>query len=133
MKHALALVALVVMAYSVTATAAIKPKPWQWPPAKVVAKLKASSPIAAGDSSPEIDSAVCRGLGHGTAGRYSRFTCHTTWAQGNYASTLTLRVLPLRTGKLCVVTTMSVGGQVVAVPYTSGTQGTRIVPSRACP
>ena len=54
-------------------------------------------------------------------------------SNGNYTSTLTLRVLPLGSGKLCVVTAMNHSGEIVAAPYKLHTQGTRIKPELACP
>jgi hypothetical protein len=52
---------------------------------------------------------------------------------GSYISTLTIRILPVGTGKLCVVPTIGVRGVPVAVPYKPGTRGTLIKPERACP
>lgn len=108
-----------------------KPKPWQWKPEKVVTRLTAASPIVGGDVGSDVLSARCTGQGRGVAGRFSRFTCQTQWgsSNGSYTSILTIRILPIGTGKLCVVTTPE--GQ--AVPHTPGTGGTRIKPERACP
>jgi hypothetical protein len=112
-----------------------KPKPWQWKPAKVVTKLIAAQPIY---SASEVLSASCTPQGRGVAGRFSRFTCDTRWrGEGTYTSVLTIRVLPIGTGKLCVVTT-AVTSEVLpdiprAVPYNAGTLGTLIKPERACP
>ncbi len=125
-----ALVALVAVS---AASSATKPKPWQWPPTKVAAKLEASSPIVGGDSSSAIIDATCLGTGKSVAGRYSQFRCSALWANGNYTATLTLRVLPRGTGKLCVVTVVGPGGDPLAVPYKAGTPGTKIAPERACP
>jgi hypothetical protein len=48
-------------------------------------------------------------------------------------SILTIRILPVGSGKLCVVTTTNNSGEVVAVPHKPNTQGTRIKPELACP
>jgi hypothetical protein len=133
MRRGAFVIALVTFALTAATTHAArpKPKPWQWTPQKLVARLTAASPIVAGDIESDVLSARCNGLGRGVAGRYSKFTCETRWggSNGSYTSILTLRVLSLGTGKLCVVTTP----QFKAVPHTSGTQGTQIKPERACP
>jgi hypothetical protein len=112
-----------------------KPKSWQWKPAKVVLRLTAAKPIIGGEVGSDILAAQCTPMGKGVAGRFSRFTCVTKWggSNGNYTSTLTLRVLPLGSGKLCVVTTLNNSGEAVAVPHKPNTQGTRIEPQLACP
>jgi hypothetical protein len=135
---ALALAALAVVAIG---TAAIpKPKAWQWKPARVSARLIAATPIIGGEVGSHVLSAQCTGLGRDAAGRFSRFTCETRWGSSRtaiYTSTLTIRILPVRTGKLCVVTITGVPGTppvaVPVVPYTPGAQGTWINPRRACP
>lgn len=131
---AVALVALVAILCA-AAAAAVKPKPWQWKPQKVVARLTAASPIEGGDVGSKVMLAVCTGRGRGVAGRFSRFTCDTRYGgwNGLFGAILTIRILPIGTGKLCVVTTIGARGVPVAVPYTPGTEGTRIVPGRACP
>jgi len=132
-RAALCLVSLAILsvAFDFTAAAVTKPKPWQWTPTKVVTRLKAASPIPPNDTGSAILTASCRGTGKGVAGRYSRFTCRARWgsSNGSYESVLNLRVLPIGSGKLCVVTTPE--GK--AVPWTPGTQGLNILPSRACP
>jgi hypothetical protein len=112
-------------------TAATKPRLWQWTPTKVVTRLKAASPLAPADVGSDVLSASCRGLGKAVAGRFARFTCETRWGgqNGSYASTLTIRILAIGSGRLCVVTTAD--GK--SVPHIAGTQGTRIKPERACP
>jgi hypothetical protein len=128
-------VALVLAAFALiagTTDAALpKPKPWQWKPAKVVVRLTAARPIIGSEIGEDILSARCTGQGRGVAGRYTRFTCETRWgsSNGSYTSTLTIRILPIGTGKLCVVTTPE--GK--AVPHPLGKQGTNIKPERACP
>ena len=133
---AVALVALVAILCAAAAAAAVKPKPWQWKPQKVVARLTAApSPIEGGDVGSKVMLADCTGRGRGVAGRFSRFTCDTRYGgwNGLFGAILTIRILPIGTGKLCVVTTIGARGVPVAVPYTPGTEGTHIVPSRACP
>lgn len=126
----LALAAFALIA-ATTDAALPKPKPWQWKPAKVVARLTAASPIVGGDVGSDVVSARCTGQGRGVAGRFSRFTCDTRWggSNGSYTSILTIRILPIGTGKLCVVTRPE--GK--AVPHPAGRQGTNIKPDRACP
>ena len=141
MLHRPLAVALAALAIVAAADAAVpKPKPWQWKPAKVTTRLMAATPIIGGEAGSEVLSAQCTGLGRGVAGRFSRFTCETRWGSSRtaiYTSTLTIRILPLGSGKLCVVTTAGAPGTpplaVPVVPYTPGTQGTRIYPERACP
>ncbi len=131
MKRTLALVvAVAVLAVPLTAAAAT-PKPWQWTPTKVVKRLQAASPIPPNDTGSDILAATCRGTGKGVVGRFSRFTCQTRWGStnGSYESVLTIRILALGSGKLCVVTTTDFR----AVPHVAGTTGTRIEPARACP
>jgi hypothetical protein len=131
---------LVALMVANSALTIVKPKPWQWRPEKVVARLSAATPIMGGEIGSEILSARCMGQGRGVAGRFSRFTCETRWGslrtQIN-ASTLTIRILPVGSGKLCVVTTTGTQGVPVgvpvAVPYTPGASWTPIRPERACP
>ena len=132
------LLAAVVVA---SATAALpKPKPWQWTSQKLVLRLTAVKPIMGGEIGSEILSAQCTGRGRGVAGRFSRFTCQTRWGSLRTeinASTLTIRILPVGTGKLCVVTTSGAQdvpvGVPVAVPYTPGARWTPVRPEWACP
>jgi hypothetical protein len=123
-----------------SALAVVKPKPWQWKPEKVVARLTAATPIMGGEIGSEILSARCTGQGRGVAGRFSRFACGTRWGSLRteiHASTLSIRILSVGSGKLCVVTTTGVQGVPVgvpvAVPYTPGASWTPIRPERACP
>ena len=120
---------------SAAAAVAPKPKPWQWKPEKVVLRLTAAKPIVGGEVGSDILAAQCTPVGKGVARRLSRFTCVTKWggSNGNYTSTLTLRILPLGSGKLCVVTTTNNSGEIVAVPHPAGRAGTRIQPQWACP
>jgi hypothetical protein len=130
-----ALLASIVVASASAALPKPKSKPWQWKPAKVVLRLTAGQPIIGGEVGSNILAAQCTPQGKGVAGRFSRFTCVTKWggSNGNYTSTLTLRVLPLGSGKLCVVTTTNHSGEIVAVPYKLHMQGTKIKPELACP
>ena len=132
---------LAALAIVATADAAVPtPKPWQWKPAKVTTRLMAATPIIGGEAGSDVLSAQCTGLGRGIAGRFSRFICETRWGSSRtaiYTSTLTIRILPIGTGRLCIVTTTGAPGTppvaVPAVPYTPGTEGTPINPERACP
>jgi hypothetical protein len=67
-------------------------------------------------------------------GRYSKFTCDTEWGDVSspFAGTLTIRILPIGTGKLCAPTTIGEEGVPVAVPYTPPAR-TRIRPEWSCP
>lgn len=127
MRLTLALVALLGLSLAGASNAAVKPKPWQWSPAKVVTRLKAATPLAPTEVGNAILEARCRGLGKGVAGRYSRFSCQTRWggSNGSYDSVLTLRVLALGSGKLCVVT--SSDGRSLPSP------GPLVQAARACP
>jgi hypothetical protein len=133
MTLALALVVFAVIA--ATSSAALpKPKPWQWKPEKVITRLTALRPINHGSLGAEMLAVRCTGQGRGVAGRFSRFTCETQWrSEGTYTSTLTVRILPVGTGKLCVVTTTNASGELVAVPFKPGTAGLPIKPALACP
>ena len=131
---------LVVLILANSVPAVVQPKPWQWKPDRVVARLTAATPIMGGEIGSEILSARCTGQGRGVSGRFSRFTCETRWGSLRTeinASTLTIRILSVGSGKLCVVTTTGVQGVPVgvpiAVPYTPGASWTPIRPERACP
>ena len=119
-------------------SAAVKPKrkPWQWTPQKVVLRLIAAKPIVGGEIGSDILSARCTPQGRGVARRYSRFICDTRHgsSNGDYTLPLSIRVLPVGTGKLCMVT--------VTVPtrpgefyawQPSGRPGARSKPEFACP
>jgi Excalibur calcium-binding domain len=47
------------------------PKPWQWTPEKVGARLMAASPIVGDEVGSDVLSASCSGVGQGVAGRFS--------------------------------------------------------------
>src|SRR5262245_26768470 len=93
-----------------SASAAVKPKPWQWTPTKAAATLTAIGPTTfdAGEIGNNVYGAVCPGLGRGvltTKGRvYSRFACtfRLGSSNGSYNWGVILRVLPVGTGKLCL-------------------------------
>lgn len=113
-----------------------KPKPWQWKSEKVVARLTAATPIPPTEIGNDILSARCSGAGRGVQGRFSRFVCETRWggSNGSYISTLSIRILAVGTGKLCVVT------KPVPGPYgyhhavaPDGQGGPPISPERRCP
>ena len=87
-------------------TTAALPKPWQWKPEKVELKLTASKPgISAGGLGSNILSTRCTPKGRGVADRYSRFTCDTRYggSQGSETTVLSVRVLPVGSGKFCIV------------------------------
>ena len=129
-----ALLASIVVASA--SSALPKPKPWQWTPQKVALRLKAVKPINGGDVGSNILSASCTPTGRGVAGRYSRFTCTGGYggSNGSYGMTLTIRVLPIGTGKLCVVgvTTSRYPGAVFA-QHPTGKLGPPVNPGFACP
>ena len=131
-----ALLASVVVASA--AAVVKKPKPWQWTPQKVVLKLTALKPISAGGLGSNILSARCTPKGRGVAGRYSRFTCDTRYggSTGSNTTVLSIRVLPVGTGKLCIVavTFPNLPGKFFSVDASSGKPGPRIKkPEFACP
>lgn len=130
-----------------SASAAVKPKPWQWTPQNVVLRLTAAKPINGGEigSSERVDrlargpilSARCTPKGRGVAGRYSRFICDTRYgsSNGNYTTLLSIRVLPVGTGKVCIVTVTFANrpGEFFALDASSGKPGPRVKPEFACP
>lgn len=120
-------VVCLVLGLTLTSAATSAIKPWLWKPAKVETRLKASSPLAPADVGNAILEASCRGTGRGVAGRYSRFTCQARWGgpNGGYDSLLTIRILAIGTGKLCVVTAPD--GRAIPLP------GPRVLPERTCP
>ena len=127
------LAALVASIFVASAVAAL-PKPWQWGPNKVAGRLIGAPPIVDAD----IATVRCTPQGRGVAGRFSRFTCEARWirrevADGVHVSTLVVRIRPIGRGRVCVVTTTSSAGEIVAVPYAPNTEGTRIKAERACP
>jgi hypothetical protein len=129
-----ALLASIVVA---SATAA-KPKPWQWKPEKVVTKLTAVSPINGGETGGAIISARCVGQGRGVLGRYSRFKCTVNYGgpdAGYAVGMLTIRSLPVGSGKLCVITVPShhPGEFLAWQPSWSKQPGPRIKPEFSCP
>ena len=119
-----------------SASAAVKPKPWQWAPQKVVLRLTAVKPIVGGEIGSNILSARCTPQGRGVAGRYSRFVCDTRYggSNGSYTQPLSVRVLPVGSGKLCVVTVIVLPPPVEFYAWQpSGKPGARIKPDFACP
>ena len=131
------LFALVVAVPAVAATSA-KPKPWQWTPQKVVLKLTAAKPISAGGLGRNILSTRCTPKGRGVAGRYSRFTCDTRYGGSNGSNTtvLSVRVLPVGSGKFCIVTVTfpNLPGKFFSVDASSGKPGPPLTkPEFACP
>jgi hypothetical protein len=112
------------LASSVVGTAAAGlPKPWQWKPARAEARLIAVDPIVARNVPSRLLWASCKGQGRGIAGsvsvRFSRFTCRVGYGRPEAPSsiTLTVRVVPVGTGKICVV---------------PGSEPVSIKPERAC-
>ena len=121
-----------------SASAAVKPKPWQWAPQKVALRLTATKPIDGGEIGSNIYSARCTPQGRGVAGRYSRFVCDTRYGGSNtasdYVALLSIRVLPVGNGKFCVLTVPFPNrpGEFLAW-VSSGKPGPRIKPESACP
>jgi hypothetical protein len=132
------LVALLASIVVASASPAVKkPTPWQWTPQKVVLRLTAAKPIDGGEIGGNILSARCTPKGRGVAGRYSRFTCDTRYggSNGSYTTMLSVRVLPVGSGKLCIVTVTfsNLPGEFFALDASSGKPGPRIKPEFACP
>lgn len=125
-RYALCLVLAFSITAAGTAIAATQPKPWQWKPPKAATKLVAAQPIAF--DSYRLSSATCVGKSKGIAGRYSRFLCQVSYS--TFTSPLLIRVLPVGTGKLCVVT--AADGR--SLPRDAKTPvGLLVVPARVCP
>ena len=131
-----ALLASVVVA---SASAAVKkPKPWQWTPQKVVLKLTASKPISAaglGRTSCRLAARPRGGVSRaGTRG--SRATRGMAGRTGSETTVLSVRVLPVGTGKLCIVavTFPNLPGKFFSVDASSGKPGPWLKkPEFACP
>lgn len=126
----LALVGLVVVTAAFAATP--KPKRWQWTGTKVEGRLVASTPVAPGmETGSDVLRPRCVGQGRGVAGRYSKFLCDAAIGStnGSYKTQMTIRIRPIGSGKLCVVTTP----EFKAVPGYNGTPWPAINPERACP
>src|SRR5262245_6594173 len=131
-----ALLASVVVASA--AAVVKKPKPWQWTPQKVVLKLTAMKPVSAGGLGHSILSTRCTPTGRGVAGRYSRFACDTRYggSTGSNTTALSIRILPVGTGKLCIVsvTHPNLPGKFFSVVAPSGKPGPVLTkPEFACP
>ena len=113
MHRTTALVAagLVGLTVVVSASAALKPKPWQWTERKAATRLTAMGPTTfdAGEIGNTVFGNVCRGLGRGVLstkdGRhYTRFACtfRVGSTNGSYNRAAILRILPIGSGKLCL-------------------------------
>ncbi len=93
-----------------TASAVVKPKPWQWTERKAAARLTAMGPTTfkAGEIGNEVYGNVCRGLGRGVAAKdgrhYTRFACvfRVGSTNGSYDRAAILRILPVGSGKACL-------------------------------
>lgn len=101
-------------------------------PARVLLALdRAAAPFVW--SEVRLQTATCAGQGKSVAGRFSRFQCTITFGDVNmsspYGAELLVRVLPVGTGKLCVVA----GPDGKAVKPTGGTAGVDIAVGRARP
>jgi hypothetical protein len=105
---ALALTAFVLID-APTHAASSKAKPWQWTPEHVEARLIARDPIVTRVAPSRLLWASCKGQGRGVptrfSWRFSRFTCKVGYGLANAPRgiTLTVRVRPVGTGKICVV------------------------------
>lgn len=117
------------LALASTAAAVAKPKPWMWTPARMQARLVAAQPFVF--DAARLLTAGCTGIGHPVKARYSRFRCQISFGDANssYAATVFTRVVPVGSGKLCVVATAD--GK--AEPYTPGTAGLTVATGRVCP
>lgn len=116
-----------------------KPHPWQWKPERVMTRVDAATPIAPGWSKvgSDIIEVTCIGRGRGTSGRFAKFACLTRWggSGGNRTSILAIRIRPVGTGKLCVVTTpdgYSIAPEAYPGTSTWGTKGRLIGRERRC-
>lgn len=112
------------------AAAAVKPKPWQWTAAKMNTRLMAAAPFVWDEV--ELQTARCVGQGKAVARRYSRFRCAISFGSNNiqpYGAQVLIRVLPVGSGKLCVVATPDGKAQ----PHIEGTNGIQVADGRACP
>jgi hypothetical protein len=136
-------VALTLFALSAASASATVPKvqPWQWKPEKVEARLAAATPIAP-DSvgvGSKIIEVACVGRGRGVSGRFTKFACETASGgsgNGNDISILAIRIRPIGTGKLCVVTTpdgYSLAPETYPGVADRGSRGPLISPERRCP
>ena len=120
-----ALLASIVVA---TTTAALpKPKPWHWTPAKAAVRLTALNPFMFHDIKG-VESSTCVGRGRGRAGRFSAFQCEITTSL--YKAPVLIRVLPVGSGKLCVVSTPE--GNAV-LPGITTKAAIMVAAGRACP
>lgn len=118
------------LAFAGTADAAVKPKPWMWAPTKMETRLVATQPFVWQEV--KLLGATCVGRGKVVAGRYTSFRCTIRFGSGNivpYGATVFTRILPVGSGKLCVVATPA--GK--AVPHEAGTLGITVAEGRACP
>lgn len=109
MRLALALVALLGLSLAVTSNAAVKPKPWQWTPAKAASAVRAQgSEIMPTDSGfATLTNLACRGHGVRVAGRFTAFRCNATFtASTTVRATLTARTR--KAGGLCWTTLTTV-------------------------
>ena len=101
----LAALAILALALGSAAAASIKPKPWQWTTTKMNTRLIAAAPFVW--SEVKLETASCAGQGKPVAGRFSRFQCKITFGDVNmsspYRAELLAKVLPVGTGKLCIV------------------------------
>lgn len=117
MRLLIACLALVAVSVAGAAT----PKPWQWTPLKAQKRLVTAQPFVFDTAT--LESATCVGRKPSVAGRFSKFRC--TIAFGSYTAPVTIRILPVGSGKLCVVTAID--------GYTPGTLRVQVAPARRCP
>ncbi len=106
-----------------------KPKPWQWPAAKMSTRLMAAAPFVWDEA--KLQKVACVGQGKQVASRYSSFRCRISFGSINatpYTADLVARVLPVGTGKLCVVQ----GADGMAVRPGGGSAGVRVADGRGC-
>ena len=125
------LVVLVFVLIVPTAIGAVKPKPYQWTPAKAGTRLLASAPFVWSED-VHLMTSTCLGTGKAAAGRYSRFACRISFGGTNvvpYKATVVAKVLPVGTGKLCI----PVGSDGMAVTSTGSSAGVRVATGKSCP
>lgn len=140
MRRALMVVGCVAVALFVAAGAfgKVRPKPWQWAPAKIEKRLVAAatadctavfSCLEAG----AVGRASCKGTSRPVAGRYSVFRCRAYLEGPNITPDtiffdVLVRIRPVGSGVFCIVSTAD--GK--AAPHVDGSVGISVAEGRRC-
>jgi hypothetical protein len=99
---------LIGLVATTSASAATRPKPWQWTTGKAATRLAAADPFnaPADELGDDVLSARCVGKGRSVSARFSAFLCEARIGGSNGALIwpVLIRVLPVGSGKICVVT-----------------------------